>query len=321
MQDALKFVSTAVKSGPIMEPEHEHYVIRDGQVTAFNRALAMSAPFPVEWEATPKADMFRAAVDKAGDALAFEPQPGAVVVRSKRLKVAVPCLPDAPWLPVPDGTKLEAPGNLKARLEAAQPFVNSDLADTRKMLSSVLIGGGFYTAAFNAGAIQIWDGHDLPSIHVPDYMIKEILRVKDKPTHIQIGHSSLTVHYDGGRWIRGLLYEQPFPWEQVMRILDTPHQTLEPFSEGLIEAHKEITPFLEDSGAIYFRNAGLATTRYPDTGAHILVDGLPEGLCFTHRILGLALNVAHSIDWSDKGRAHAFYGESLRGRIMGRGVA
>lgn len=317
MRDSLKWIAPATRTGGIFEDGADHYVIGGGRITAQNTAIAMSAPFPIDLDACPHIDTFRAAVGAADETVSFEAGHSHLTVRSKGLTVAVPCLAERPWCPTPSGPTLEAPAGFLEALERVQPFVGVD--NRRPFVCQALIAGGMVTATNGVSVVQLWTGWDTPPIHVPDYAIKELLKLKGKLLKLQLSPSQLTFHYEGERWLQVRLYDAAFPWEAAARILDAKHSTPEELPNDIGKAVERIAPFCDkEDQAIYFRNGGIGTKPHVGAGAFLEFPGLPDHLAWSLKPLKDTLNVAQKIAWNTSELKHHFFGDKLRGVTLGR---
>lgn len=316
MKDAIKFVTPAFKAGPSFA-ETDHYIIRNGRIIAFSYALAMSAPFPGVPDCCPRADLFRAAIDKAGDSVGFDLKADALHVRSNGLRVAVPCLTERPFEPVPQGDRADTPSGFLDALRAVQPFMGTD--EARPHLKAVHLERGCYSTTNNVTAVQKWTGHDYYSLTIPDYAVNAMLKFKEAPTHIQHSDNDVTFHYDGDRWIKCLFYEGAWPMEQVMKLLGAHDEPFTEMPEGFAAALERLAPFADkENPKVYFRDGGMATSAHKSEGAHVEFAGLPEGLIFGLRPLSLIAPVAQLIRWHPDLR-HDFQStdKTFRGAVMG----
>lgn len=316
--DALKFVKGAVSTKNFV-PAMQHFAIKDGSVSAFNGVVSLSSPIDVDLVCAPKAVPLVAALDRCGDVVTLDMTAAERLhVKSSGFGVFVDCLPlvEVPTAH-PKGHIVDVDGDrLLAALNVLKPFIGDDAS--RPWSNGVLLKDGCAFATNNVTLVQYWLGEDLGvPVNIPAVAVRELMRIKQTPQSIQVSESSVTFHFDGGRWLNTLLFDAD-AWPTLTTILDVQCAPT-PFPEEFFTGLANIKPFLDEGGRVYFHDGAIATTHTPQSGigAYQRVPGLDEGGIYTHAMLTLLDGVATQIDFSLYPRQCIFYGDNLRGAIIG----
>jgi hypothetical protein len=93
------------------------------------------------------------------------------------------------------------------------------------------------------------------------------------------------------------------------------HQT--PIPEGLWEALENIAPFTEDLDRVFLHNGSISTSLVEGVGANVEVPDLHATGCFNIDQLKLLEGIATTVDLTDSMRPCLFYGDNVRGAIIG----
>lgn len=319
MLKELKFVQGAVKRNAAA-PELEHYQIKNGRATGFSGYMALSAPVPLDIEAKPKADIFYKALSACGDSISLRLTPaGRLHIVSGGFSAFVPCIDKEVFEAQPVGEMHPCPPGLLDAFQRMLPLISEDA--TRPWAMGLLVRQGTYTATNNVVILQIWDGHQLPEFNCPRFAVAEICRIGESPQAIQIDGSSVTFHYEDGRWLRTQLLASEWPAEKMNTVLSTP-SSQGPLPEGITAAIDQMAPFIgSDWAPLYFRDGAISTSAGEENeeGVTIVVPGVPAGPVFNSRSLRLIAKEIATIDFSLHPRPCLFFGPggSSRGAIIG----
>lgn len=316
MLKSLKFVQGAVKKN-VISPEMEHYRIADGRIVGYNGHMALSAPLPLDIKANPKADLFFKAVQNCTDAASIDmTAAGRLAVRSGAFKAFIPCLDDLVHTMNPVGETYEVPEKFVAALRRVEPFVSEDAS--RPWSMGVYFEGQLMMATNNVTLVQVWAGKEMPKVNIPRFAVQEIIRIGEQPEALQSDGRSLTVHYADGRWLTTSVYDTEWPMGIVAKVFAAEHEAT-PVAHGLFAAVEKLAPFIDGKSApLYFLDGRVATSLHEDDGASIDVEGLVGGPCFNLKQMQSVGEVAKTVDWSLYPGPCIFYGENLRGIILGR---
>lgn len=312
--DTLRFVQGAVSSKDHV-PEMKHFMIEGGRAQAFNGIIAISSPIDFSVDCKPKAAPLVYAIDRCKEvtSLALTPN-GRLRIQSGAFKAFIDCLDsEAPSIR-PEGEEVALDGKLL--LDAAEklsPFIGKDAS--RPWVNGILLRGQSAFATNNVCLVEYWLGVDLPFVvNIPMAAIKELIRVKKPPIHAQISEKSITFHYEDGCWIRSQLYETN--WPDLTKILNRPSAQA-PVPEGLFEALETIKPFADINGKVFFSEDRVFTHEEDELGADYKVEGLHGQGIYRIEMLRLLEGVATTIDFTLYPDPLLFYGERLRGAIIG----
>ena len=316
MLDDLKFVKGAVATKDFA-PEMKHFTIRNGTVTGFNGVIALSSPIDFAFECAPQAAPMVKAIDSCSDVVSLGMTPAnRLRVHSGPFKVFVDCvelgdLPDHQ----PQGENIEFDGpQMMTAIERLSPFVGNDAS--RPWTNGILLKGQSAFATNNVCLVEYWLGISLPfSVNIPMQAIKEMVRIGVPPVGAQVCEHSMTFHYPDGRWLRTQLFSTE--WPDLSKILDRPASPV-PVPDNFFEGLALVKPFLAKEGVVYIRNSTLYTTQDDQLGAGFSVEGIPKDGVYVHKMISLLEGVATSIDFDAYPDPLLFYGDRLRGVILGR---
>jgi len=313
MLDALKFVQGAVAKKDFVQAL-THFHISGGFIKGYNGSLALCSPIDLDLEATPKADPFIKAIATCKDTVQLNMTPaGRLSIKSGSFRAFVDCTDEAYPDVQPEGEVLELDGALLKALEKLNPFIAEDAS--RQWARGILFRGRSAFATNNVTLVEYWLGYDFPvEVNIPKPAVQELIRIGEEPTKVQVCENSVTFHYASGRWLRTQTYSTR--WPDMAKILDR-DSTQQPFPEGFFEALADLLPFADDLERVYFLNTRMATTPVEGLGASVDLVGLPEQGIYNIRQLQLLEAVAETIDLSQYPAPCLFYGDRVRGAIVG----
>lgn len=317
MIDALRFVKGAIKKSALT-PEMEHYRIADGRVISYNGFMALSAPLDLDIRACPKAGTFAKALEACGDTVAVHmTAAGRLAIVSGKFKAYVPCLEDLSHDATPHGDVYEAPEGLLAALKGLYPFIGEDAS--RPWAMGAQFHGASVLATNNVVAVEYWHGmQGMPDCNVPRFAIAEIIRIGQKPISLQTDGRTLTFHYEGDRWLRVNLLDHSWPFDVVGKMYDRPHNR-NPIEPELRDAIDKISAFTDSPATpLFFMNGSVSTSQTAEDGVWVEVPGLAHTGVYNLRQLDLVTSVATELDWDLYPDPVIFYGDKMRGLVMGR---
>lgn len=314
MLSELKFVQGAVAKKELI-PTLTHFRIEGGTVRSFNGTLALCSPINLDIDCTPKAEPFVKAIQNCKETVTMSMTPaGRLSIKSGSFKAFIECVEEETPHVVPDGKEFDIDGDavLKA-LKTISPFIGDDAS--RPWSNGVLLKGESAFATNNVSVIEYWVGSTFPIVcNVPKVAIKEMLRINEPPLRAQVNDHSISFHYSDGRWIRTALLD--IAWPDLGKILDVPCSA-EPIDERIYEALDTIKPFVDKLERVYIQGGNIATTLIEGEGASFDIPDFPHEGVYQLRILNLLKGVATSIDFTSYPKPCIFYGERLRGAIIG----
>lgn len=316
MLDQLKFVQGAVAKKDFL-PELTHFAIDGGRVRGYNGMLALCTPIPFDIECKPKADALVRAISKCSETVQLSLTPtGKLSIKSGAFRALIDCVPAERETPhvEPDGDVLPIQGEaLLAALKAVNPFIADDAS--RPWSNGVLLSGTSAFATNNVTAVEYWVGDAFPRVvNLPRACVKEMLRIDEAPVSAQFGVSSVTFHYSGERWIRTHLLEAD--WPDLAAIIDGPSDCY-PIDEELFAALDTLRPFLDKMGRVYMGEGKLTTHADPAEGAVYELPSAQHAGLYRLEILQLLQGTCQRIDWSAYPERCRFFGDRLRGVLIG----
>ena len=316
MLASLKFVQGAVAAKDFV-PELCHFRIENGTIRGYNGMLGLCSPIDLDLDVSPKAVPFIKAVQTCkNETVQLHMTPGGKLsVKSGKFKALIDCLPENDFPDtMPKGLETGLNGDMLGVLKALAPFIAEDAS--KPWARGILFKGQSAYATNNICLVEHWLTSPFPvEVNIPRSAVLELIRIGEEPEKLQISEDRVTFHYSGNRWLSTQTYSNQ--WPDLSRILDVESNQKE-IPEGLWEAVESLTPFVDDLGRIYFHNGSAATSLAEGEGASVEVPDLPaEGGCFHFKQLSLLAKNVKTIDFSSYPRPCLFYGDNLRGAIIG----
>lgn len=314
MLNTLKFVQGSVAKKDFL-PALTHFLIENGTVRGYNGMLALCSPIPFDITCKPKADPLVKAIANCSETVQLALTPaGRLSIKSGKFKAFVDCVDgDTPHV-MPEGEiiQIDGPGILRA-FKAVLPFIGDDAS--RPWSNGVLLTGQSAFATNNITLVEYWTGTNIPQmINVPRAAIKEMIRINEPPEYAQLAPNTITFHYSGGRWIRTQLFETK--WPDLARVLDR-ESNASPIDNRLFEALKTVKPFIDKMGRIMFKEGRISTHTEDTEGAAFEIEGFNHTGVYNIDMLNLLEGSAVTVDWSTYPSPCMFFGDRLRGAIVG----
>lgn len=313
---ALKFAQGAVSKKDFV-PALTHFQLAGGRVTGYDGKLSLSAPIALDLECCPKALPFVSAVQACEDTAQLHLTPsGKLAIRSGNFRAHVECLPLETFpVVLPEGQPVAIDGGLLPALRALYDFTAEDAS--RPWAAGVLLDGCSAFATNNIVLVEAWLGYHFPyRVNLPRFTIREMLRIGEEPTGMQLTGESVTFHYAEDRWLRSSLNSTE--WPDIRSLLN--RAPLDPSAvavvpEALFPALEKLAPFVGDLGQVYVANGRISTTT-DEEGASVDVSGMP--VCsFNIKMLRMLEGIAKRADFGQWPDPVPFYGDRLRGFIAG----
>lgn len=315
MLTQLKFVQGSVAKKDFL-PALTHFAIEAGTVRGYNGTIALCSPIPFDIACKPKAEPLIRAIGNCDDTVQLTmTAAGRLRVHSGAFKAFVDCIAgDTPHV-TPTGERVELDGPaLLAGIKAVQPFIGEDAS--RPWANGVLIRNGSVFATNNVCLVEYWVGSVFPRVvNLPRGAVREIVRIDEAPTHAQVDDSSVTLHYEGNRWLRTQLLSGD--WPDLAKVLDVP-STPQPIHAGLFEGLEKIKHFLDPKlPRVFFRGDRMLTHTTEGEGADYEVEGLGMTGVYNAGMLELLHGSADRADFTLYPKPAMFFGDRLRGAIIG----
>lgn len=319
MLKELKFVQGAVAAKDYV-PELQHFKIGNGRVDGFNGLIALSTPIDLDLVAMPKAVSFVKAIERLPDnsEVAINmTQTGRLSIKGGKARFFVECWEATHATPhvAPAGETYAIPPGILAVMRKLAPFMGIDAS--RPWACGIRFDGQMANVTNNIVAIQHWlEGLEFPSpINIPSMAIKEMLRIGQDPIAMQSEERAITFHYPNGAWLRTQLLEGMWPVD-LNRVLDVQCNAL-PVAADIFDSVQRLDAFGGKEGRVYLRDGQVSTSLSEGEGAVIEVDDLIANGCFHINQIVSLHGVAATVDWGLYPSPVIFYGDGLRGAIMG----
>jgi DNA polymerase III sliding clamp (beta) subunit (PCNA family) len=314
MLKELKFVQGAVAKKDFV-PAMTHFRIEKGTVRSFNGHMAICSPIALDLECTPKAESLVKAISNCEETVMLSlTEKGRLKVQSGRFRAFIETIEgDTPHLE-PSGKIVEINGAaLLDSFQKISSFVGNDAA--RPWTNGILLRGQSAFATNNVCLIEYWLAIDIPFVvNIPGTAVKEVIRVDEPPSHLQLDDNSVTFHYTGGRWIRTQLYITQ--WPDISKVLDQPSAPV-PVDPRLYQALDSLAQFSDELTRVHLKDGILRTHMEDEVGASYEVDGLGITGLYQIKMLRLLEGVAETADFTRYPNPVLFFGHNLRGAIVG----
>lgn len=315
MLKELKFVMGAISRKDLV-PAMKHFAIEGGFVRSYNGTIALCSPIPFDIDCYPRAETLIKAIQNCDETVTLTLTPaGKLAVKSGAFRALVQCIEKNDVHLEPEGQRVECNGSelLKA-FKVLEPFIGEDAS--RPWANGILIKGESAYATCNVILVEYWLGEHFPHVvNIPASAIKEVVRINEAPSHIQMSINSITFHYTDGRWIRSQLFDTE--WPDLARVLNR-DATATPVDGRLFDVLPKLKPFMDKSGRVIFE-AGCAKTHFEDEeGGFVEVTGSTMQGVYALEMFALLKGVAREADFSTYPNPCLFYGDRLRGAIIGR---
>jgi len=314
MLEELKFVQGAVAKKTLL-PTLNHFRIENGEVRSYNGVLALNTPIDLDIDCVPKADPFIKAIQNCKETVSLKmTKAGRLAIKSGPFKAFIECIEEETCHVVPEGEEFDIDGEqLIKAFKAIAPFTGDDAS--RPWCNGVLLKGQSAYATNNVAVVEYWVGSTFPVIcNIPKVAIKEMIRIKEFPIKAQVDKNSISFHYKNGKWIRSTLLDVKWPDIEIIFAADSNPQ---PIKDELFEALDAVKPFTDKIGRVYIINGTVNSGLSKEEGASYNLQGTDfEGVYHLH-VLELLKEVAQSIDFTTYPKPCQFFGDRLRGAIIG----
>ena len=310
----LKFVAGSISKKDFV-PALKHFVIEGGTVRGYNGTLALCTPIPFDLACKPRGEPLVRAIANCNETVQLSlTKAGRLSIKSGKFKAFIDCIEGETPHVNPDGADVVINGHaILQALKTIAPFIGDDAS--RPWSNGVLLKGESAFATNNVTLVEFWTGSAVPApINIPRSAVKEMLRINEAPLRAQMNENSVTFHYPGDRWIRTQLLTTE--WPDLAKVLDRA-SVAQPLDIRLFEAIETIKPFVDKMGRILFRDGGIRTHAEDGEGGDFDIEGFNHEGVYQMDILNLLKDSAKTIDWSTYPSPCMFFGERLRGAIIG----
>lgn len=322
---ALRFVQGSIARKELQEGL-THFRIVDGYVRGFNGTIALCSPIGLQIDCTPKAEPMIKAIAACEESVQMTMLTnGKLSIKSGGFKVSVDTLQGPTVHVEPEGDMYEINGDAFLNgLERVQPFISDDAS--RPWSCGVLVKAGSMFATNNASLVQYWFGSVFPvECVVPRLAVKELLRIKQSPTHISACENSMTFHYPDGCWLRTQLLVGQWPnIEPIIQRVEAGAKCY-PIDGSIFECLEKVKPFADKMNKVYIESALIRTHMEESDGASAMFKEYQTvgvyNIDLLMQLKGLAkewdASRYHILDDRGMNTPIIFYGDNMRGVITG----
>lgn len=317
MLNDLKFAAGAIARKDFVAAL-TYFRIADGRIYAFNGTMAISTPTDLAVSCVPKAASLIKAVEKIPDGKEVVlnlTQAGRLSVKSGRFRAYIECLDDEQALPdiPPAGELVALPSGLLAVLNKIERFISVDAS--RQWSRGILLRGQSAFATNNIVLVEHWLPLIFPTpLVLPASAVKEMIRIGVDPSHIQLEERAVTFHYASGAWLRTSTGSTE--WPDLERVLSN---TCAPqaFPHEFFDSVRQLDAFADKTNRLYMRGGTIATHEHEGIGACVDLDDFGGIGCHYLKQMANLEGIATSIDFSTYPGPCLFFGDRLRGAIIG----
>jgi DNA polymerase III sliding clamp (beta) subunit (PCNA family) len=315
MLNALKFVKGSLSSKDVVALAH--FVIEKETIRGYNGVIALCAPIPINLPpCKPRGDELVKAIGNCRDSVNMAlTTAGRLAVTSGKFKAFINCIEGETPHVVAEGEPFEINGkDILAAFKTLFPIVGNNAA--HPWSGGILLDGKSAFATNNIILAEYWLGSTLPHpVNIPKAAIKEMIRIGEEPIGALVLDQAITFLYPEGRWLRSQLLATT--WPDIRAVLDKESNPVD-IDDELFEALETIKPFTDDKlNRVHVNHTVLSTHTDLDVGAsYELHSDLGEAV-YTIDMLLLLKGFATSIDWTFYPKPCPFFGDRVRGVIIG----
>lgn len=264
--EALAFIGVAGTKDIAPYNSHVRFIngwaiMSDGQV---------SAGFPVkgvdDLNCCPQLKQLKLALQKCGKTLSItQLETGKLALKGDVTAFKVPCLPlaDMPDLEWDDPI---APCNDSLKASFLACGVLSDENATDFIEASIHMAAYVCSATDRKAAMQVAHENNLPPVTLPKIFTNAVARMKQ--AIVAFGWTqdrSITLHFEGGAWLKTLVYADKWPIESVNTMLNVATSCVE-MPKELLEAI-QVTSDFSDSDVVLLKDGQVQTHLTDNEGA------------------------------------------------------
>lgn len=311
----LKFVAGAVSRKNIVQAL-THFRIENRTIRGFNGTIGLCSPIELDLDVTPHAEQLIRAVDACDGTIALHvTKSEKLSIKSGKFKSLVKCIPkvDFPEI-MPEGDTVTLNGGFLDAIKKLNTFISDDAS--RIWSRGILFKGQSAFATNNICLAEYQLGYTFPCVvNIPKIAINELIRINEEPISLQVTENRVAFHFSGDRWLTTQTYQNEWPDISTAIATDGNFREVDPELANILE---KMARFTEDD-AIYFNNDGYISTLVDySEGTSYEYAKVPGDSLFDYNQLLKILNVATHIDLSKYPALCPFYGDSVRGVILGR---
>lgn len=311
---ALKFISLAQrKEGTVYQ---RHCYIADRCIVASDGILSIGCKIEEEIKCCPATLTLLSTLQKCKDGLEIkEVTESRLELKSGAFRSIVPCVSAQEIInPInPDPGIGQIGPSLAKAFEVLGPLSTDSAQDVA--YASILLRSGSALATNGHVAFEFWHGYNLPTVAIPKAAVEAVAGCGK--TLCGFGYNegrSITFFFDDDSWIKTQLFTDE--WPDVDSILNRQSNAW-PVPKGFFQGVDTLAPF---SDAVFFGENDLHSHPNGTEGATFTVEGIAPGQIFANKYLKMIESLATRIDFTTYQNMLYFFGENIRGLILGRTI-
>jgi len=316
MLNALKFVKGSISTKDFI-PALTHFVIENDTIRGHNGVIALCTPIPIKIPpCKPRGEELVKAIGNCKDEVKMSlTAAGRLSITSGKFKAFVNCIDGETPHVIAEGEPFEINGkDVLAAFKTLYPIIGTDAS--RPWCEGILLDGQSAFATNNIILAEYWLGSNIPSpVNIPKVAIKEMIRIGEEPVGALVLDNAITFLYNEERWLRSQLLTTT--WPDIRAVLNKKSSPVV-IDDELFEALETIKPFTDNKlNRVYVNHNVISTHQVTDEGANYELHSDIGEAVYIINMLQLLKGFATSIDWSFYPKPCPFFGERVRGVIIG----
>lgn len=237
--------------------EPSHIRINCGRATTFNGVFAMSTPISLDVDcsiiAKPLMEFIKNS-DKS-ETPVFKLNDNQLVAKSGDLTTHIDCINDEEChgIILPAGERQDFNGELFIKnCKFLKSFAHQKVIEDHEWAHGIIVNYDKMIATNNIAIIEYDCGElitPIPCI-IPLQTIKQIIKMKEVPTEIQVHEDSITFHYSDDRWLKTSLFKPELDLDEISDMLE-PSSELKQIDDEFFNKLNLIKPYCDNYIYIY----------------------------------------------------------------------
>lgn len=313
--DAITFISVAGTKD--ISPFNSHVQFTNGWAIMSDGQISAGYPISIDTlDCCPHYKKLKVALAKVGKSLAMTQNASSLSIKGDTIRAVVPCLPkdqmpELEW----DDAIANCNDTLKEAFKVCGILTDENATDVIE--ASICMQAYVCSATDRKAIIQKQHDNSLPTVILPKIFTNAV--GKTKLPIVGFGWTegrSITLHFEGGAWIKTLVYVDPWPIESLSPILDR-QSSATPINPGLLEAIATVATFKKDDDAhniIVLKDGIIQSNLSAEIGAQVDLQGFEgrDKQVNPEQFKAIGSFITH-IDTTSYPDVVFFFGDKMRG--------
>jgi hypothetical protein len=236
-----------------------------------------------------------------------------LIIKTGNCTSKLPINNDAYCMQSGEGVNFDLTFDLLSILKKLLPLTGNN--DIRTFCNGILWKKGIFHTLNGIIATQFFCGkEDNLNLVLPNPLINLLIKLKSIPQKMQYDISSITFYFENGFWVRSPLIQEIDKWPDFEQLFNIQHNSSEEFPSKFFDALKTLKNL--DYKFFIKEHELKVSTETGEEVSHIM-EGLNSEGCFNTEQFLLLKNIIKYIDLSLYPKPCIFYGDNLRGCIIG----